>query len=231
MKFSESINNLSVALTEVNKELKNPLNTAVNPFFKSNYAPLSEILTGIRPLLAKHGLSIIQNTTSENDKIGIQTIILHQSGQYLESDMMYIKADKDTAQGQGSAITYGRRYQLSAILSISSEDDDDGNNASNPQKQKSTMPMPKTQQNPVEAVKKAFEKPSEDLSKPVDPADKEKPEKKEESSKDKMLIEGQIIPDWYWNYSIEKKKLFLPEGCCVTKIDVDGKGVYICKRK
>lgn len=130
MQTSQSIENISKAIIALNAELSNPKNTADNPFFKSKYAPLNEILNEVRPLLSKHGLAIIQNTMSIEDKIGIQTIIIHSSGENIASDILLLKADKDTAQGQGSAITYGRRYQVSAMLSIASEDDDDGNHAS-----------------------------------------------------------------------------------------------------
>ena len=139
METSTEINLISKAMIELNKEIINPKNSAVNPFFKSKYTPLNDILTEVRPLMSKHGLAIIQNTTSENTLIGIQTMILHESGQFIKSDVMYTKSDKDTAQGQGSAITYGRRYQISAMLSIASEDDDDGNGAGPPKK---TTPPP-----------------------------------------------------------------------------------------
>jgi hypothetical protein len=130
MQTSQSIENISKAIIALNAELSNPKNTADNPFFKSKYAPLNEILNEVRPLLSKHGLAIIQNTMSIEDRIGIQTVIIHSSGESIASDILLLKADKDTAQGQGSAITYGRRYQVSAMLSIASEDDDDGNHAS-----------------------------------------------------------------------------------------------------
>ena len=130
MQTSQSIENISKAIIALNAELSNPKNTADNPFFKSKYAPLNEILNEVRPLLAEHGLAVIQNTMSIDDRIGIQTVIIHISGEQIASDILLLKGDKDTAQGQGSAITYGRRYQLSAMLSIASEDDDDGNTAS-----------------------------------------------------------------------------------------------------
>lgn len=130
MQTSQSIENISKSIIALNAELSNPKNTADNPFFKSKYAPLNEILNEVRPLLSRHGLAVIQNTMSIDDRIGIQTVIIHTSGEQIASDILLLKGDKDTAQGQGSAITYGRRYQLSAMLSIASEDDDDGNTAS-----------------------------------------------------------------------------------------------------
>ena len=150
---SSELNLIGKALADVNEILANPKNTAQNPFFKSKYAPLNDILTDIRPLFAQHGLTILQNTLSLNDMVGIQTMILHVSGQYIQSDILFLKADKDTAQGQGSSITYGRRYQLSGMLNIASEDDDDGNHASSKQATKATPPVLKNAAGEIEVQK------------------------------------------------------------------------------
>ncbi len=125
------IKNIASALLEVQRKIKNPSNTATNPFFKSKYAPLPDILNCIRPLLTENGILLIQNTGStEAGDVYIQTKLIHTSGEVIETDKLLLKPDKNTAQGIGSAITYGRRYQLTALLGISSEDDDDGNIAS-----------------------------------------------------------------------------------------------------
>jgi hypothetical protein len=129
MQTSESIASIAKALSEFQGEVKNPANTADNPFFKSKYAPLSDILNLVRPTLAKYGLSVIQAPSGDGDKIIITTRLMHSSGEWIEACPLSLKADKATAQGAGSAITYGRRYSLAAILGISSEDDDDGNGA------------------------------------------------------------------------------------------------------
>jgi len=129
MKQSGELNLIIKALSEANAGISNPKNTAVNPFFKSKYAPLDSILTQVRPILTKHGLVIIQNVSTDDRFVSIETGIYHTSGQFIISDKLQMSAEKTTAQGQGSAITYGRRYQLSAFLNISSEDDDDANHA------------------------------------------------------------------------------------------------------
>jgi hypothetical protein len=124
---SESITNLAKSLTAFQKCVKNPANTADNPFYKSKYAPLSDILNLVRPLLSDCGLSVLQSPGGNGDSISVTTLLLHDSGEWIESDPVVTKAEKTTAQGAGSAITYLRRYSLSAVLGISSEDDDDGN--------------------------------------------------------------------------------------------------------
>lgn len=131
MKHSEEIAELAKALVAFQGEVMNPKNTSENSHFKSKYAPLSEVLNVVRPLLAKHGLCVVQSPCDGNNgTIVIATLLIHTSGQWLEADPLVLKPEKMTPQGAGSAITYGRRYTLSALLALSSEDDDDGNRAS-----------------------------------------------------------------------------------------------------
>ena len=129
MNRSETIVELATALSKFQGEISNPANTATNPFFKSKYAPLETVLNTVRPILSKHGLSVIQAPFTEGEHVVITTTLLHESGEFMEFPPLSLKMEKVSAQGAGSAITYGRRYAVSAILGISSEDDDDGNSA------------------------------------------------------------------------------------------------------
>lgn len=129
MKHSDNLDQIAPALSALQGNIKNPQNTATNPFFKSKYAPLSDILNLARPLLFEHGLSLIQSPGGSENDVSVTTLIVHKSGQWIESDPLILKPDKVTPQGAGSAITYARRYAVSAMLGISSEDDDDGNHA------------------------------------------------------------------------------------------------------
>lgn len=131
MNKSDSIKNIAVALAKFQAEVKNPKNTADNPFYNSKYAPLQDVLNAVRPLLSKHGLSIIQNPAGDGERISIHTMLVHESGEWIEFEPLVLKVEKITPQGAGSAITYGRRYALSAVLGISSEDDDDANSLEN----------------------------------------------------------------------------------------------------
>lgn len=135
MKTSESVKNIAKALAQFQAEVKNPTNTANNPYFNSKYAPLDEVLNTVRPILSKHGLSVLQFPSGDGQNIIVTTVVMHESGEWIESDPLTLRADKATAQGAGSAITYARRYSLSAVLGISSEDDDDGNYATQQTKQ------------------------------------------------------------------------------------------------
>jgi hypothetical protein len=132
---SESIAELTKALAQFQGEVRNPLNESVNPQYRSKYASLDVVINTVKPILAKYGLSFIQSTSTEGENVGVTTLLMHESGEWIESDTMFLPAyqiksggAKDfNAQGIGSSVTYGRRYQLSAILGISSEDDDDAN--------------------------------------------------------------------------------------------------------
>ena len=105
MRRSESIKNIAKALAQFQAEVKNPANTETNPYFKSKYAPLNNILNLVRPLLSKHGLSILQSPSGDGQNVTVTTLITHESGEWIESEPLTLKAEKATAQGAGSAIT------------------------------------------------------------------------------------------------------------------------------
>lgn len=124
MNKSESIAELAKALCEVQKTELFALTDKENPFFKRKYADLSSVWDAIRVPLTDNCLSITQTTTSGNpDGVTIETTLMHTSGEYV-SGSLYIKPEKNTPQGLGSAITYGRRYALMGIVGIAPEDDD-----------------------------------------------------------------------------------------------------------
>lgn len=102
---------------------------ANNPFFKSKYADLGAVIEVVKEPFANNGLSYVQFPINDGDKIGIETILMHESGEWL-SGSFTVKASKQDAQGAGSVITYCKRYSLQAVAGIPSEDDD-GNAASN----------------------------------------------------------------------------------------------------
>lgn len=131
MHNSEQTDKLFAALTLFQGEVTNPPREADNPFFKSKYTQLDAMIDHVRPVLAKHGLSVMQMPCSSADGVGVITTLCHSSGQYIQSDPYYLKLAKQDAQAGGSAITYARRYAYAAILGIASDTDDDGNNASN----------------------------------------------------------------------------------------------------
>lgn len=126
MQTSESIKEISKALIGFHKEVGKISKDSTNPFFKSKYASLSNILDGINEPLNNNGLSIIQFPEGEN---GLTTRLLHLSGEWMEATYV-MKSIKDTPQDRGSAMTYQRRYAVGAVLSLNIDEDDDGNKAS-----------------------------------------------------------------------------------------------------
>jgi len=124
MNQSEQINELAVALSKFQGEMTSVKKDAVNPFFKSKYATLDTIWEAIRKPLSDNGLSVIQTLGIGEGFTTLGTKLLHTSGQWVEGSMP-LNPEKDTPQGLGSAITYARRYSLSAILGIVVDEDDD----------------------------------------------------------------------------------------------------------
>lgn len=134
MQHSESIAKLAAALMVFQSEVKDPARDGENPHFRSKYVQIDGLLAAVRPILAQHGLSVVQSTGGDGQNVTITTMILHTSGEWLKTDALTLRAQQATPQGAGSAITYGRRYSLSAALGVAWDDDDDGNAASTPPK-------------------------------------------------------------------------------------------------
>lgn len=134
MKMSESIVELTKALSEFQGNVKQPEKDSVNPHFKSKYTSLDGIVKAIHESAPKYGLSFVQMPMNDESGIGIVTTIFHQSGQYIQFEPFFLPLEKKTAQGVGSCITYGKRYSLSAAFGIVSDLDDDGNEATETQK-------------------------------------------------------------------------------------------------
>ena len=128
MNKSESIKELASALCKAQNEMGGAVKGKANPFFKSKYADLSSIIQAIKEPFAKNGLSYTQFPIEKEGRIGIETILMHSSGEWLAQSFT-VQLTKQDAQGAGSAITYCRRYGLQAVAGIPSEDDD-GNGAS-----------------------------------------------------------------------------------------------------
>jgi hypothetical protein len=131
MNKSESIAKLAPALVAAQSEMTGAKKSANNPFFKSKYANLEEVINVVKSAFASHGLSFIQFPVSSEEHAGVETIILHESGEFI-SNQFLLKCAKSDPQGMGSAITYARRYGLQSAVGIPSEDDD-GNAASAPE--------------------------------------------------------------------------------------------------
>jgi len=124
--------NLATALTKAQAEFRTVPQNGFNPFHKTKYSTLKDCWDIARPVLAKHGLCVVQFPDMMADgKYILKTVIMHESGESMEGYQPILSAKND-AQSMGSSLTYARRYGLCAALGLVSggTEDDDGNAAS-----------------------------------------------------------------------------------------------------
>jgi hypothetical protein len=129
---SESIGSLAGALSKAQAEIKGAEMNAVNPFLKNKYADLGSVIEAARPALGKNGLSFTQLVSGDATNITLDTIIMHESGEYIGTTISLPVGDdkgRSLAQSAGAIITYLRRYGLSAILGVYADEDTDGSEA------------------------------------------------------------------------------------------------------
>lgn len=139
MHKSETLAELFSALSAVHGKIKGVGTDKANTHFGSRYASLAAIIEAVNPVLAAHGLCLLQFIDGDH----LRTILGHKSGEWLAADYP-IRAEKATPQGVGSAITYARRYSALAVLNLAPEDelDDDGEAAEGRTKKAAPKPKP-----------------------------------------------------------------------------------------
>lgn len=138
---SEQINELVAALAKAQGQIEGAKKSSSNPFFKSKYADLAECWNTCREALTANEISVIQmpEEINENGRLNITTMLAHSSGQYISSTLTMTITKLDP-QAIGSAITYGRRYALAAMVGLAQEDDD-GEKAMARQEKKDKKPV------------------------------------------------------------------------------------------
>lgn len=139
--MSDRPTTLGAALVAAQAEMPALQRDKINPAFKSQYLSLEGLLEGVLPILNKHGLAVAQFPTfvrTEAELVpALRTVLIHgESGETLEDTMLLMLAKRDP-QGQGSGITYAKRYALCALLGISADADDDGNAATGQRQRRS----------------------------------------------------------------------------------------------
>ena len=139
---SEQVNELAAALAKAQGQLEGTKKSSSNPFFKSKYADLAECWNTCREALTANEISVIQmpEEINENGRLNITTMLAHSSGQYISSTLTMTVTKLDP-QAIGSAITYGRRYALAAMVGLAQEDDD-GEKAMERSKDKKSVESP-----------------------------------------------------------------------------------------
>lgn len=156
MKQSQEINELAKALAQAQSAMEGAKKDAKNPFFNSSYATLSSVWDSCREQLTKNGLSVIQVTEVQNEKLYLITTLAHLSGQWVQGIYPVDPVKKDP-QGYGSALSYSRRYALMAMVGLSQEDDD-GNVATRPQMPQNQRPVNHAPQTKSESLSQILAK-------------------------------------------------------------------------
>jgi hypothetical protein len=125
---SGKIDQLAAALCSAQGEITGALKDSTNPHFRSSYADLASVWAACRPQLTKHGLSVVQMPVTVGDQVGISNMLLHKSGQWIQSEMLIKPTQPQNPQVVGSILTYFRRYMLAGTAGVP-QVDDDGNAA------------------------------------------------------------------------------------------------------
>lgn len=132
MRSSDQIDQLAAALVAAQAEFPTVTKGKVARVptegggeYSYRYADLPDVLAAVQPVLTKHGLAVVglPDTTNEGEP-ALTTRLLHASGQWIEATVELF-LPQETPQGQGSAITYARRYGLCGALNIAADADDD----------------------------------------------------------------------------------------------------------
>lgn len=153
---SASIGSIAAAFLKAQKEINHAVLDSANPAFRSRYASLESVIDAVKNPLNANGIIFTQSLAriaadgEPEAATYVITQLTHTSGEWLRSYIPLVQ-DKPTAQGQGSGITYARRYALQAICGLGA-DDDDGNQASN---QREPLPKPSSSSNqkrPIEGA-------------------------------------------------------------------------------
>jgi hypothetical protein len=145
VQHSEYLADLAAAMAAAQAEMKAAEMNATNPFLKNRYADLGSIIEAVRPAIGKHGLSFAQMPTFDGQTVTVETLIMHASGQWLASNIsLSIEGEKGLSQAQvmGKAITYLRRYGLSAMFGVYADKDEDGNDDPKHAQPRAEQPTP-----------------------------------------------------------------------------------------
>jgi hypothetical protein len=124
MERSESIAKLAEALSKAQGEIEGAKKGSLNPHFKSKYADLDSTWDACRKSLSKYGLAVVQMPFDNEGKIGVETMLMHDSGEWLKGNISVKMSQETNPQNAGSILTYLRRYSLQGAVGIAPEDDD-----------------------------------------------------------------------------------------------------------
>lgn len=130
---SQNIGELAKALAAAQGQMEAARKDTKNPFYGKSYSTLAACWDAVRDQLANNGLAVSQLPFEDGDRIGVETILMHSSDQWVSSSLSMTPVREKKGEGfiaaydpqaAGSTITYLRRYSLAAIVGIAQEDDD-----------------------------------------------------------------------------------------------------------
>lgn len=124
MNRSETITKIAAALVKAQATMGNAVKDSKNPFFKSSYADLNAVREACLPALNANGVSVLQPTVHIEGKAFVETVLLHESGEFISSLTEVICAKANDPQAHGSGVSYARRYGLQSLVNLGSADDD-----------------------------------------------------------------------------------------------------------
>jgi hypothetical protein len=139
--MSREVDKLAAALAKAQGKIEAASKDRVNPHFRSAYATLSSVWDACRQALSENGLAVTQLVAAEGNRVTVTTLLLHASGQWIRSELT-TQAKGAGPQDLGSAITYCRRYGLSAAVGVAPDEDDDGNQAQGKNPRSEERPPP-----------------------------------------------------------------------------------------
>lgn len=155
--MSPACDQIAKALSAAQAAMQAAKKDASNPHFGSRYSSLAEVWDAIREPMTKQGLSVVQLPAADGKSVTVETMLMHVSGQWLRSRVTFplrpefSKSGAElppSAQQIGTAITYGRRYGLTAMVGVASADEDDDGNAASRHADPPTAPAEDTKQPP-----------------------------------------------------------------------------------
>lgn len=149
---------IAVALIKAQSEMADAKKNAKNPFLKNSYADLNAIREAVIPVLNENKIAVLQPMIEINGDMYIKTLLLHESGESIESITKIVVSKQNDAQSQGSGITYARRYGLQSLLNVGAVDDD-GHSASiqpKPNATKEIMQKAKDANATIEQIKSKY---------------------------------------------------------------------------
>lgn len=146
MTQTNSTANITKALIEFHRKIGAVPFDSTNPYYKSRYASLGAVIATITPVACEVGLTWVQLPVSDGEGVGVETTIMHESGEHLTSRVMVAlpggEGKANLVQEAGKYISYLRRYSLASAFGIYADEDADGNSA--PQSQQNAKSAPKS---------------------------------------------------------------------------------------